>query len=141
MQAVMCQWALVIQLLEFHNPKNIETRIDDGEIEYCCCDTSDTCKSKSDFFKENITCENKCDIFFVVSFYDGNSELYSISTIKTTIQDSPPNSTYGKNFSFALDDLPNVVSNYAEKSIICMHLKMYVQYYFSLLYSSILRYK
>ena len=93
---------------------NIETKIEDGERKYCCCDTQDTCQSKSDFYEDDITCENKCDVFFVVSFYDGNSELYSISTIKTTTQDSLPHSSYGKNFSFTLDDFPNVVSNFAK---------------------------
>ena len=49
-------------------------------------------------------CANKSDIFFVVSLHNGTSELCSISTIKTTIQDSPPESPYGKNFSFTFDD-------------------------------------
>ena len=106
---------VVIQLLEFHNLVNNVTEIDDGDREYCCCNTTDTCESQADSYNENITCEIKCEIFFVASFYGGNSEPYSISTIKTTIEDSPPDSPYGKNFSFTLHDFPNMVSNIAKK--------------------------
>ena len=105
---------VVIQLLEFHNLMNIVTNIDHGDREYCCCDTPDTCESQSDFYNDNITCEIICETFFVASFCNGNSEPYSISTIKTTKEDSPSDSPYGKNFSFALHDFPNVVSNLAK---------------------------
>ena len=57
-------------------------------------------------------CADQCNIFFYVSLSegDGNSHEYSISTIKGTIVDSPPDSLHGYNFSFPLDVFPNMVS-------------------------------
>ena len=96
MQVVTCQWAVVIQLLEFHNPMNTETKTTSNvSIEYCCCDTApSTCASQSIFYITDSTCENRCDTFIVASLYDGNSELSSISTMEETILDSPSHSLY-----------------------------------------------
>ena len=113
MQAVMCQWTVVIQLFEFHNPKNIERKMtDDGCIQYCCCDDNENdCESQPIFFfMNNHNCAARCDIFFVVNVYDGSSKLQSISTVDERIQDSPPESLYPYNFSFTLDNSPNLVS-------------------------------
>ena len=112
MQVVTCQWVVVIQLLEFQNPMNIETRIaGNGNIEYCCCDVGSSCASQSIFYMNDYDCGNRCDTFFVVSLYDGNSELSSISTIKEAILNSPPHSLYvGYTLPFTLDELTASVS-------------------------------
>ena len=86
LQVVMCQWEVVIQLLEFHNPMNIETMIsDNGSIKYCCCDVR-LCASQTIFFlNENNSCGIYCDLFFVVtlmSLQDENFKVSSISTIE-----------------------------------------------------------
>ena len=108
----MCQWSLVVQLLEFRNPKNIETKVNGSdELMYCCCDDLDTCALESMFYMNTNNCANKCDIFFHLSLNDESSYPHSISTIKGTIIDSPPQSLYGYTFSFSLklDDIPNLV--------------------------------
>ena len=111
MQVTTCQWSFVIQLLEFHNPMNIETEHNgnDDETLYCCCDEGSTCASKSIFYMNNNNCADECDIFFHLSLNDEGSELHSFSTIEETIINSPPHSLYGYTFSFALDDIPNLV--------------------------------
>ena len=119
MQVVMCQWEVVIQLLEFHNPRNTEIIINSGVIQYCCCDISITCAPQSIFDANNNNCAERCDIFFEVNLYDGNSELSSTSTIKGSIQESPPDSLYGYIFSFTLDNFPTLVS-FAKVCIINM---------------------
>ena len=109
-QVTTCQWSFIIQLLEFHNPMNVETKVDDeGEIQYCCCDKDSTCASESVFYNSTNNCADKCDIFFRLSLSDGSSELFSLSTIKETLIDSAPHSLYGYTFSFALDHIPNMV--------------------------------
>ena len=120
-QVALSQWALVIQLLEFHNPLNIvteETEMNENsDIEYCCCDKNSVCASQSSFYNMNHNCDNKCDIFFVVSVSncDDNSAPCSISTIEGTIKDSPPDSLYGYTFFFNLVDLVNLVSYFSQK--------------------------
>ena len=114
MQKTTCQWSLVIQLLEFHNPMNIETNDDNDEIRYCCCDDSSTCASESMFYSNTNNCADKCDIFFHLSLSDVSSEPHSISTIKGTIINSPPHSPYGYTFSFVLHDIPNLVRHIAK---------------------------
>ena len=111
MQVVTCQWSVVIQLLEFHNPMNIETRINaKGKISYCCCDTGiSNCTSQAIFL--NNTCENKCDTFFVVNLNNTISELSTISTFNESILNSPSHSLYVKYIlNFTLDVFPILVS-------------------------------
>ena len=112
MQVVTCQWVVVIQLLEFRNPMNIETKMSgDGNIKYCCCDTGDNYCTKSIPNMKINTCAAECDIFFVVSLQNGTSELSSISTINETILNSPSHSlNVGYTFSFTLGKLSSSVS-------------------------------
>ena len=108
----MCQWSFVFHLLEFHNPMNIEIKVDDnGKMEYCCCDNNPSCAPKSTFYKDATynNCSNKCDIFFLLSLNDESSELQSISTLNGSIKNSPPHSLYGYIFSFALVSIPYLV--------------------------------
>ena len=110
MQVTTCQWSLIVQMLEFHNPMNIETKMNENdEILYCCCDDVSTCASESFFYMNTNNCTDQCDIFFLLSLSDENTKLYSLSTIKGTIINSLPHSLYGYTFSFALDDIPNLV--------------------------------
>ena len=109
MQVTTCQWSFVIQLLEFHNPMNMETNEDSDVIRYCCCDNGSSCAPESMFYMNINTCAEWCDIFFLLSLSDENSELYSLSTIKGTVMDSPPQSLYGYIFLFAFDHIPKLV--------------------------------
>ena len=141
MQVVTCQWTVVIQLLEFHNPMNIETKKPgEGNIQYCCCDTEETCKAKNAFLMKQNNCTDQCDISFDVSLYDGNSGKSSISTIKGTIQDSPPDSRFGYTFSFTLHDFPSSVRS-TQNFAIFMCLFENTCTCFSLLHSSKLQWK
>ena len=106
----MCQWSLLIQLLEFHNPMNTETKVgDNDQILYCCCDKGGTCEPNLSLHMKANNCTNLCDIFFLLSLSDESSKLQSISTIDGTIKNSPPHSLYGYTFSFALVSVPNLV--------------------------------
>ena len=103
----------MIQLLEFHNPMNIEERVTANEdVKYCCCDSRNSnCQLQPFVFDMNDhNCAEECDIFFVVSVFDGSSELPSISTIMGSIQDSPSDSFYGYIFPLTLDNFPSSVS-------------------------------
>ena len=115
---------MVIHVLEFHHPMNNEERVsNNGDIQYCCCGTSN-CQSQPFFFNmNNHNCGHQCDIYFVVSVYDGNSELPSTSTIMGNIQDSPSDSFYGYTFPFTLGNFPSLVR--LKKCIIFDRLKMH----------------
>ena len=114
MQVVTCQWEVVIQLLEYHNPMNIDTKMTgSGNIKYCCCDAEENNSNcaQSIFHMKIHNCADECDIFFIVSLQDGTSELSSISTINKTILNSPSHVlNVGYTFSFTLDNFSSLVS-------------------------------
>ena len=110
MQVVVSQWAVVIQVLEFHNPMNIETRMSaNGGMQYCCCDTVN-CAPQPFFGMNDYDCAAECDIFFVVSLHDGNAQLSSISTFQETILNSASHSLHvGYTLPFTLNVFPILV--------------------------------
>ena len=110
----MCRLKVVIQVLEFHNPMNIETWIyDNGNIEYCCCDKSKTCTSQA-MDKNLQNCGNLCDPFFYVRLRSLQNEPFkvsSISTIEETMIGSPSHTCFiGYTLPFTLDEFSTSMS-------------------------------
>ena len=112
----MCQWALVIELFEFDNPMNWEIReISPGTIEYCCCDSENTCSP--DRSAVSLTqCTNNCDTFFIVELLEceGQQQCF-ISTIAGTLQDSYSHSSFGYIFTFNINNISSEVNGTVNK--------------------------
>ena len=110
-QVASSQWTLFIQLVEYHNPLNLETDQESNDmLTFCCCDDSSS-TFPLPFLASNGLCAEECDVFFKVSLTDcDDSDVCTISTVEEVVVDSPATSNYGYVFTFNLETIPEKVA-------------------------------
>ena len=117
-QVVQCEWILDVQLFNYHNHKNAETRLFDNITSECCCDTA-VCAGSGLALDQ---CPETCDIFFNVQLSKCMRPIGCfITTINESITDSLPKSPYGYIFSFTLDIIPENVRKIIHKKLHCLN--------------------
>ena len=117
LQVNRCQIVLNIQLLEFQNINNLETRnTEEGGIMYCCCEGS-ICSTNKNGNKLS-SCPPECDVFFNVMLSECQfTSGCLITTLNEAIIDSPSVFYFSYNFTFILNSIPQQVRHYTSTNI------------------------
>ena len=115
LQVNHCQILLNVQLLEVQNERNLETRIYEGDIIYCCCQgtiSNIICSANKNADKLS-SCPPNCDVFFNVMLSECQFPSGCLVTsFNEVIIDIPSIFYFGYNVTFILNNVPQQVSRY-----------------------------